>query len=63
MSGIIGLARGFARRIARNRDGATAIEYALLAALIAISLVAGATLIGEQLNTGFIAVADSFPEM
>jgi pilus assembly protein Flp/PilA len=57
MSGIIRLAHC----IARNREGATAIEYALLAALVAVALVAGATLIGTQLTSNFFAVADSFP--
>jgi pilus assembly protein Flp/PilA len=57
MSGIIGLARC----VARNRDGATAIEYALLAALIAIAIVGSATLIGAQLTSSFFAVANSFP--
>jgi pilus assembly protein Flp/PilA len=47
--------------VARNRDGATAIEYALLAALIAIAIVGSATLIGAQLTSSFFAVANSFP--
>jgi len=57
MSGFIELARC----IARNRDGATAIEYALLAALVAMALVGGMTLVGAQLSASFFAVANSFP--
>lgn len=34
----------------RNDNGATAIEYGLIAALVAIVLVAGLTALGDQLN-------------
>jgi pilus assembly protein Flp/PilA len=36
-----------------EEDGAAAIEYALIAALIAIAIVAGATLLGGNMNTFF----------
>ncbi|MGF6606663.1 pilus assembly protein Flp/PilA [Paraburkholderia sp. WSM4175] len=41
------------RAFAREEDGVTAIEYGLLAALIAVSIIVGATTIGTQLNTVF----------
>jgi pilus assembly protein Flp/PilA len=56
MSGIIGLVL----RVARNRDGATAIEYAFLAAIIAMGIVGSATAIGTQLETTFTDVAAGF---
>ena len=34
-------------------DGATAIEYAVIASLISIMIVAGATTIGQQVKTFF----------
>ena len=38
-------------RILRDRRGATAIEYGLLAGLIAVAVIAGATSIGANVNT------------
>ena len=40
-------------RFIKDESGATAIEYGLLAALIGVAIVAGATTVGEQLNSGF----------
>lgn len=34
----------------RDEDGAAAIEYGLIAALIAIAIIVGATLLGTSLN-------------
>jgi len=47
------------RFIARHRsqDGVTAIEYALLAALIAVVIIAGLTLLGTDLDAFFSALA------
>jgi pilus assembly protein Flp/PilA len=39
-----------------DKSGATAIEYGLIAALIAVAIVAGATVVGTQLNTTFTTV-------
>jgi pilus assembly protein Flp/PilA len=38
-------------------EGVTAIEYALLAALIAVALIGGATLLGTGINTSFTNIA------
>lgn len=46
------------RRFRRNNDGATAIEYGLIAALIAVAAIAAMTTIGKNLNTTFENVAD-----
>lgn len=40
----------------RDESGATAIEYGLIAALIAIVCIAAMTQVGQQLNTKFRAV-------
>ncbi len=40
-------------RFIRDEEGATAMEYALIAALIGISIVAGAGAVGEALNDHF----------
>ncbi|MFM1991889.1 MAG: hypothetical protein RJA99_4846 [Pseudomonadota bacterium] len=40
-----------------DEDGVTAIEYGLLAALIAVAIIAGAGLLGTNLNTMFNNIA------
>ena len=45
-------------RFIKDEDGATAIEYGLLAALIGVAIVVGASQIGQQLNAGFNNVSD-----
>ncbi len=40
-------------RLVRDERGVTAIEYGLLAALIAVALIAGATLLGGALDAQF----------
>ena len=45
-------------RFIKDESGATAIEYGLIAALIAVALIVGATAIGESLNEKFTNVAD-----
>jgi len=37
-------------RFAQDESGATAIEYGLIAALISVALIAGATIMGNQLS-------------
>jgi len=37
----------------KDEDGVTAIEYGLIAALIAIVIIGGVTLIGDSLNSKF----------
>lgn len=43
--------------IATDQRGATAIEYALIAGLVAIAIIAGLTLLGTELQAGYQAVA------
>lgn len=44
---------------ADNERGATATEYALLVALIALVIVGGVTLFGGQLNTLFSSIGST----
>lgn len=46
-------------KIIKDESGATAIEYGLIAALIAIVIIAGATFVGNKLNTTFSGVANN----
>ncbi|KAA0699146.1 Flp family type IVb pilin [Neorhizobium sp. P12A] len=40
-------------RFLKDESGATAIEYGLIAALISVALIAGASSLGNALNTQF----------
>ena len=40
-------------RFLRDESGATAIEYGLIASLIAVAIIAGATALGGKLNSTF----------
>jgi len=42
------------RPFLRDRTGATAVEYGLIAALLGLAIIAGATLIGQSVNNMFI---------
>lgn len=44
------------RRFSSNDNGATALEYGLLAGLISIMVIAGATIAGTQLDLIFNAI-------
>ena len=46
-------------RVTRNDSGATAIEYGLIAALIAVAAIAAMTSVGTSLTGVFTAVANS----
>jgi len=41
-----------------DESGATAIEYGLLASLIAVVIIAGATLLGKNINAVFEKIAN-----
>lgn len=45
----------------REEDGVTAIEYGLIAALIAVVIITAVALVGTNLTNTFNAVADELP--
>jgi pilus assembly protein Flp/PilA len=47
----------FLKNFLSDESGATAIEYGLLAALIAVVIIAGAGLLGTNINTTFKGIA------
>ena len=49
------------KAFAANNCGATAIEYALIAGLVSIIIVAGVTNVGSQVNTLFTRVVTAMP--
>jgi pilus assembly protein Flp/PilA len=44
-------------RFIRDESGATAIEYGLIAALIAVVIITGLTSVGTNLNAKFSSIA------
>ena len=53
--------RRLARRLSADRSGATAIEYALIAAFVVLVIVSAVGALGQQLITLFNSVAGAFP--
>ena len=47
----------FVTRFLKDESGATAIEYGLIAALIAVVIIAGATTLGTSLSAKFNNIA------
>lgn len=43
----------FIKNFMREEDGVTAIEYGLIAALIAVVIIASVTLLGTKISTAF----------
>jgi len=51
--------RGFIARLAVDRQGVTALEYALIAALIAVVIIGGVSLLGSNISSVFSTVANT----
>ncbi len=49
----------FIKKLIRNEDGATAIEYGLIAALIAVAAISAMQGLGTQLKTTFETTSSS----
>lgn len=45
------------KRFAQDESGATAIEYSLIAALVGVVIIAGATTLGQNINAKFAYIA------
>lgn len=46
-------------RFVKDESGATAIEYGLIAALIAVAIIGAVTAVGTNLSTKFTSIASS----
>ena len=49
----------FIQKFVRDEEGVTAIEYGLIAALIAVVIIGAVTIVGTSLRTTFNTVAAS----
>jgi pilus assembly protein Flp/PilA len=47
------------RRFLKEEEGVTAIEYGLIAALIAVAIIVAVQAVGTGLNTTFTSVSDA----
>jgi pilus assembly protein Flp/PilA len=47
------------KNFVRDESGATAIEYGLIAALVAVAIIGALTILGEELTNIFQFVADT----
>jgi pilus assembly protein Flp/PilA len=45
----------------RDEQGVTAIEYGIIAALVAVAIIASVTLVGGRLNATFTRVGNALP--
>jgi len=52
----------FINKLLRDEQGATAIEYGLIAALIAVAAIAAMQSLGSELNTTFNTVQSKMAE-
>jgi pilus assembly protein Flp/PilA len=46
-------------RFLKDEEGVTAVEYGLIAALIAVVIISAVTLLGAQLDTTFTKIKDA----
>ncbi|MCB2048779.1 MAG: Flp family type IVb pilin [Novosphingobium sp.] len=49
----------FIKKFLRNEEGATAIEYGLIAALIAVAMIGAASGLGSQISSTFNTTSSS----
>jgi pilus assembly protein Flp/PilA len=50
--------KNYVERFLKDESGATAIEYGLIAALIAVAIITAASQLGTQIGTTFTKVKD-----
>jgi pilus assembly protein Flp/PilA len=51
----------FVTRFVKDESGATAIEYGLIVALIAVVIITAVGLVGTKLNTAFTTINTKLP--
>lgn len=55
---MLDMLRTYADRFHPREEGATAVEYGIMVALIAVVIIAAVALLGDQLNDTFVGVND-----
>ncbi|WP_018998293.1 Flp family type IVb pilin [Hirschia maritima] len=54
--------RNLFKQVWSDRSGATAIEYGLMASLIAVAIITGARVMGEETGDGFENLGEKWQE-
>jgi len=49
-------------RFVKDRSGVTAIEYGLIALIVAVGIVASVTTLGDSVAASYNQIASSFPD-
>jgi pilus assembly protein Flp/PilA len=49
----------FFRRLRADQEGVTALEYAMIAALVAVAIIGGVSLLGTNVSSVFSTVANT----
>jgi pilus assembly protein Flp/PilA len=49
----------FLKQLSADRDGVTALEYAMIAALVAVAIIGGVSLLGTSVSQVFSTVAST----
>ena len=55
--------KNFVERFVKDESGATAIEYGLIAALIAVAIIGAATTLGTEIGDTFKKVSDEMAKV
>ena len=50
-------------RLLRDNAGVTSIEYAVIAMLVGLAIIVGASALGTQINTTYESIAGQIPEV
>ncbi len=58
---MLNMLRTYLRALLKSERGATAVEYGIMVALIAVIIIAAVTAIGTGLNATFLDVGDALP--
>ena len=53
----------FVSRFLKDESGATAIEYGLIAALMAVAVIAAISILGPKLESAFTKIGDQMDEV
>lgn len=56
------MSKNLLSKFCRDESGATAIEYALLTAMIAIGLITAMTSVGNSLSESYANTGNAFPD-
>jgi pilus assembly protein Flp/PilA len=60
---MIAFTAGIKTRLTREEKGATAVEYGIMVALIAVVIIVAVTLLGKQVDAAFDSITSKLPAL